>query len=361
MRPSDRRFPLQRFVSADWTSPITNKLLLEASGIHRVERWGNMHLQTGKGENIDALAPGITGIVDNPSLATGASLNYRASSATFNNSWNWNLHYRVAASYITGSHNFKVGFNNAYLHHENTTYTEPGDGVQLQLRQRRAVAGRLPHSTNRRRRTSTTTWASSRRTAGPWVAGRWPGGVRFDAFKNHFPESSISPTFLAPNLNVSFPKIDNISWKDVTPKLGATYDLFGNGKTALKVTLNKYLEGMGTTGFGAAQVTDAPNPLNRSVRHRRAVPHPDVGRCQRQLRARLQPAELPGQRRVPRVDERGDLRHRRRGNQLRPGPAQRLGQAVLQLGVHDERAARTGAAPVAQRPVRAPAGTATSV
>jgi hypothetical protein len=27
--------------------------------------------------------------------------------------------------------------------------------------------------------------------------------------------------------------------------------------------LNKYLEGMGTTGFGAAQVTDAPNPLNR--------------------------------------------------------------------------------------------------
>src|SRR6188768_2471927 len=70
----DRRFPLQRFVTADWTSPMTNKLLFEASGIHRVERWGNMHLQTGKGDNVDALAPGITGIVDNPSLATGASL-----------------------------------------------------------------------------------------------------------------------------------------------------------------------------------------------------------------------------------------------------------------------------------------------
>jgi hypothetical protein len=98
-----------------------------------------------------------------------------------------------------------------------------------------------------------------------WTIGRWTlaGGVRFDAFKNHFPESSITPTFLAPSLNASFPKIDNISWKDVTPKLGATYDLFGNGKTALKVTLNKYLEGMGTTGFGPAQVTDAPNPLNR--------------------------------------------------------------------------------------------------
>ena len=204
----------------------------------------------------------MTGIVDNPSLATGASLNYRASSATFNNSWNWNLHYRVAASYITGSHNFKVGFNNAYLHHENTTYTNPateyyfnfanGNPSQVVYRIPRTVAVDVDYDMG--------LFAQDR-----WTVGRWTlaGGVRFDAYKNHFPESSISPTFLAPNLNVSFPKIDNISWKDVTPKLGATYDLFGNGKTALKVTLNKYLEGMGTTGFGAAQVTDAPNPLNR--------------------------------------------------------------------------------------------------
>ncbi len=39
--------------------------------------------------------------------------------------------------------------------------------------------------------------------------------------------------------------------------------MFGTGKTALKVTLNKYLEGLGTTGFGAAQTSDAPNPINR--------------------------------------------------------------------------------------------------
>ena len=61
--------------------------------------------------------------------------------AAFNNSWNWNIHYRAAMSYITGSHNFKVGFNNAYLHHENTTYTDPttpysysfANGVPTQL------------------------------------------------------------------------------------------------------------------------------------------------------------------------------------------------------------------------------------
>ena len=58
-------------------------------------------------------------------------------------------------------------------------------------------------------------------------------------------EQSIAPTVLAPNLNVRFDEIDNLNWKDITPKMGATYDLFGNGRTALKVTLNKYLEGHG--------------------------------------------------------------------------------------------------------------------
>ena len=141
----DRRFPLQRFVQTDWNSPVSNRLLLEASAIHRVERWGAMHLQTGKGDNIDAIAPGMVPIIDNPSLATGASLNYRAFATpvggTFNNSWNWNIHYRAAVSYITGSHSFKVGFNNAYGHHENTSYTDPttpyfynfANGVPTQL------------------------------------------------------------------------------------------------------------------------------------------------------------------------------------------------------------------------------------
>jgi hypothetical protein len=258
----DRRFPNQRFVTADWTSPITNRLLLEASGIHRVERWGNMHLQTGKGDNVDAIVPGITSVTDTGNPVTGGNLTYR-SAAQFNNSWNWNIHYRFAASYITGSHNFKVGFNNAFLHHENTTYTSPTTDYSYNF------IGGVPTSLTYRIAPRTIkvdvnydmgVFAQDR-----WTVGRWTlqGGVRFDAFKNSYPEQSIAPTFLAPNLNVRFDKIDNLSWKDITPKMGATYDLFGNGKTALKFTLNKYLEGMGTTGIGPANVSENPNPILR--------------------------------------------------------------------------------------------------
>ena len=41
------------------------------------------------------------------------------------------------------------------------------------------------------------------------------------------------------------------------------YTKLYDGRTAIKVTLGKYLEGLGTTGFGPAQVTDAPNPILR--------------------------------------------------------------------------------------------------
>jgi len=260
----DRRFPTQRFVTADWTSPVTNRLLLEVSGIHRVERWGNMHLQTGKGDNVDAITPGITSVTDTGNPVTGGNLTYRSANQ-FNNSWNWNIHYRMAASYITGSHNFKVGFNNAYLHHENTTYTDPTTpysynfvgGAPSQIVYRitpRTIAVNVDYDMG--------VFAQDR-----WTVGRWTlqGGIRFDAFKNSYPAQSVAPTVLAPNLNVRFDETDNLSWKDITPKMGATYDLFGNGKTALKFTLNKYLEGMGTTGIGPANVSENPNPINRLV------------------------------------------------------------------------------------------------
>jgi hypothetical protein len=261
----DRRFPLQRFIQMDWNSPVSNRLLLEASAIHRVERWGAMHLQTGKGDNIDAIAPGMVGVIDNPSLATGASLNYRAFATpvggAFNNSWNWNIHYRAAVSYITGSHSFKVGFNNAYGHHENTSYTDPttpyfynfANGVPTQLTYRitpRTVAVNVDRDLG--------LFAQDK-----WTVGRWTlsGGIRYDTFKNSFPPQAIAPTALAPNLNVQFDTIENYSLHDIAPKMGANYDLFGNGKTALKVTLNKYLEGLGTTGA----LSDGPNPINRLI------------------------------------------------------------------------------------------------
>ncbi len=49
------------------------------------------------------------------------------------------------------------------------------------------------------------------------------------------------------------------NWKDIVPRLGSVYDLRGNGRTALKVSLNKYVTAQGLQGtYG-----DTANPVNR--------------------------------------------------------------------------------------------------
>ena len=259
---NDRRFPLQRFVTVDWSTPVSNRLLVEASGIHRVERWGGMHPQVGKVGNIDHLTPGMISVTDSLNPVTGGPLTYRAA-AQYNNSWNWNIHYRAAVSYITGSNTLKVGFNNAYGHHENTTYASPAMpySYNFTLMVPNAIVYRIvPRTVEVNVNRDMGLFISDKLTTGRWTLG---GAIRFDSYKNTFPEQAIVGNYFGRNLNIQFPELDNLSWNDITPRLGATYDVFGTGKTAVKVTLNKYLEGLGTTGFGAAQVTDAPNPILR--------------------------------------------------------------------------------------------------
>jgi hypothetical protein len=88
-------------------------------------------------------------------------------------------------------------------------------------------------------------------------------GVRYDRYKTSFPEMQLGPGPLVPNRNVLLAAATGESWNDITPKMGASYDFFGNGKTALKVSLNKYLEGI---GFQAPLILgEGMAPVNRLV------------------------------------------------------------------------------------------------
>jgi len=258
---NDRRFPTQRVVLLDWTSPVSNKILLEASGIHRVERWGNMHLQT-KDLSVD---PAMIAVQDQaaniPGLGVIANLNYRARGGALanNNSWNENFHYRFNMSYITGSHAIKVGMNNAHGYHDNLSYQTNtlqyrfNNGVPNQLTMRA-----LPHTIRNNVDQDLGLFAQDK-----WTANRLTisYGIRFDYHANSFPEQTLGPTRFTPTRNITFPEQSNVSYKDITPKSQLAYDLFGNGKTALKVSLNKYLSGLGTTN-GVTPVTLGPNPIN---------------------------------------------------------------------------------------------------
>ncbi len=254
----DRRFPTQRILVGEWNSPVTNRVLLEAVGLHRTTGWGEVHLQpSGSLSDPAAIAAYPLMIAVNEQ---SSGLNYRSAVPNFNKAWNENYFYRAAVSYVTGPHAFKAGFNNTQGHLFDRAY-------RFQPTSYRFNNG-IPNQI--------TLWAVPYRDAatenadlGLFVQDRWTvnrltltGGVRFDYFKTSFPEITLGPGPLVPGRDLTFPAQDNLGWKDITPRMGASFDVFGDGKTALKVTLNKYLEGQ---ALGVNTLAGTPSPFRTLV------------------------------------------------------------------------------------------------
>ena len=248
----DRRFPRLAQEHLEWTSPVTNKLLFEAVGLHLFERWGNMHYRVDGGSledpSLEAVLPQLIGV-----LEQSRNLNYRILT-NYNNTAVPSFTYRAAGTYVTGSHAFKVGFNNTQGHLDEYMYTlnnlsyRFNNGVPNQITERA-----FPFRVYTNLDNDLGLYAQDR-----WTLNRWTvqGAVRFDYFGTSFPEQTVGPSDLTPTRNLTFPAQDNISWKDLTYRSGLAYDVFGNGKTAVKVAFNKYLLGQTLNGLGRD-----PNPV----------------------------------------------------------------------------------------------------
>ena len=235
-------------LTTEWTSPVTSRLLLEAGMFHQYHRWGWFPYA---GTN-----PDVIGVLEQSS-----QINYKLRPAGFADRWQHDLRYRAAASYITGAHAFKVGFNNGdgdidallFLNGRQNLYYRFNNGVPNLI-----TVYATPYHDG---------WNLDH-DLGVYAQDRWTithltltGGVRFDSFKSSFPEEAYGPIQFAPGRNFTLPRTPNSNWKDITPRMGAAYDLFGNGKTAVKISLNKYL--IGSDGPAFTYGTQAP--YNRVV------------------------------------------------------------------------------------------------
>jgi hypothetical protein len=109
-----------------------------------------------------------------------------------------------------------------------------------------------------------------------FVQDRWTvrrltvtGGLRYDYFHVSFPAQPVGPGPFAPTRNFAFPEAQGVTWHDLEPRAGAAYDLFGDGKTALKISINKYLAFYGAPNAGGtdtvAAFTSNMNPTSRLV------------------------------------------------------------------------------------------------
>ena len=254
----DFRFPRLRQEHGEWTSPVTNKLLFEAVGMHLFERWGYMHPQQSarmaSSQDIDtALAARMISVTEQSS-----GLVYRAPAANNNNTLVPNFTYRAAAAYVTGSHNVKVGFNRVHGYQKTRTYSladvayQFNNGVPNQITQRAWPVVVENHLDN-----DLGVYVQDRITVSRATIGL---ALRYDMFQASFPEQRVGPANLAPTRNFVFPEQSNLNWKDLTYRSALTYDVTGDGKTAFKATFNKYLRGQTLNALG----TD-PNPVNTMV------------------------------------------------------------------------------------------------
>jgi hypothetical protein len=253
---TDRRFPRLRQEHAEFTSPLTNKMLVEGVFMHLFERWGNMHLRV-KGGSLDdqaqeAIMPQMISVTEQ---STG--LTYRAVSNN-NNTVVPNFAYRAAVSYVTGTHAFKTGFNRTHGYQDVYNYAlNPisyrfNNGVPNQITMRSTPYHVVNNEDNDLGLFAQDRWSLNRVTLNL--------ALRYDMFQTSFPAQTLGPSPLTPTRNAKFPAQDNLDWKDISYRSGFAYDLAGDGKTAIKVAFNKYLLGQTLNGIGSS-----PNPINTIV------------------------------------------------------------------------------------------------
>ena len=236
-----------------WTSPLTNRVLLEAGfSLHQL-RWGVTRPH--EGDN----TAGLIRVQEQAGVIPGIS--YRALADTAS-SWIGNKTFRASMSYVTGSHSMKFGMNGGYFNLSQDTDTDR----RITYRLNNGVPNRLTMQAYPIK------YWDELLEYGLYAQNQWTvkrlsfgAGIRYDHFTSSFPGFSLGPSTFLPT-QLTFPQVDVASLNDITPRLSAAWDVRGNGKTAVKVALGKYvitqashnstLGGLAAVGNRIASTTD---------------------------------------------------------------------------------------------------------
>jgi hypothetical protein len=236
-----------------WTSPFTNKMLFEAG-------WGSyMSNYANDAPRIDGLhnnalisvfdqgvspGTGITGLTyrfDNP---LGGGFQHHQIGTLAN--------LRASISYVTGAHNMKVGYMGGFSNPSQSYYNFTpfvqyrfNNGVPNQLTETAQFGGTGASAVELVRNLVPTSfygqdqWTKSRLTL--------QGGLRYDYIMTSYPDSCAGgPGYPLMPTQICYParSTPGVHWHDLTPRIGAAYDLFGNGKTAIKFNIGKYMQAL---------------------------------------------------------------------------------------------------------------------
>jgi hypothetical protein len=232
----------QGLYQISWSSPINSKLLLEAGASLMQTTYPNWQHPAVKPDDISI-------------VEASTSFRYNAS-ATYNTEYHHRYVQRFSMSYVTGSHAFKGG-------------AQIEEGIYDIDRQ---VNGDVTYTFLRGVPNEVTQYATPHREKnrfmpdlGLYAQDQWTVkrltlnyGLRFNYFKGYVAAEQVPATQFLPARDFA-PVYGVPEWTDLNPRLGASYDLFGDGRTALKLSMGRYV------GITGANIAAANNPITTSV------------------------------------------------------------------------------------------------
>ena len=228
----ERRFWPMYTVHGSVSAPVTSRFLIDASVSVRRENKENRRVAE-------------VGPADRPVLELSTGFNY--GSRLGGRSWagdygvfgfSTNVTARAAVTYVRAGHALKVGFSS-------WMGNNPIGGEANFYEQYRFRNG-IPDSI---RQEAGPNFYDSRvdRNLGVFAQDQWTVrratltlGVRYDNLVGSNPEQTRPAGPYLPELH--FLEQRNLpNWKDINPRLGVSYDVFGDAKTAIKASLGRYV------------------------------------------------------------------------------------------------------------------------
>jgi len=241
---------------ATWSSPASNRLLFDA-GVSLTKN-GFPYTR----EEITSLFGFQVAPTDISILEQATGLRYNAKDRYYYKNQQDRYAARFSMSYVTGSHAFKVGlqeqslvYNQDYVVNESLQYTFL-----------RAVPVQL------------TQWAQpllyqvrTKADLGLYAQDKWTFrrvtlnyGLRFEYYNGYAPATQLpAGRFVGAR---DLPAVYGLPrWTDLNPRVGGSYDLFGDGRTALKASIGRYVGKMATTiGVLGHPLSTSVNSVNRT-------------------------------------------------------------------------------------------------
>ena len=239
-------WPHQGNPSVTWSSPMTSRLLLEAGFAAQIFHWPHLLQPEASPDDISTLDQ-LTNFTYGSSATWGTPR------------WADRYSQRFSMSYVTGSHALKVGFQLEEGVRKNMAQANGDINYRFRGRGPDAVPNQVtlvvPREANE----------IMKADSGIFVQDRWTvkrltinAGLRFDYVNSYVPEQTLPANRWLPARE--FAAVSRVpEWTDLNPRMGASYDLFGNGRTALRASVGRYVS------LQSVQLASANNPVNTSV------------------------------------------------------------------------------------------------